>query len=662
MGIDNLIKEYFLLGFIILILVSSTVSTGVYGFIAESSEKTCEKDDEFYNINFNKLTEFCKTNTALQMESKDRDISNCIATGGPADSPWPMKCHDTRHTGRSEYGTSNNSYYELWRYKFDYRADVDPAIGEDGTIYLGGGYKDMVYCFVAIDKYGALKWRYRTDDLIWHMCPSIAEDGTIYFGSWDFCLHAVNPNGTSKWKFDTNDVITSDPVIGDDGTIYFGTMWGIGNGGKIYGVNPNGTEKWRYKTGESILSDPAIGEDGTIYIGSDDRYIYAIYPNGTLKWRFKTGDWIHGSPSIADDDTIYISSYDGYLYALYPNGTLRWKIDIVYGSDGNPSLGQDGTIYICSGSKLFAINPSDGSKKWVFNLGGGVMKSSPAICADGIIYVGIEKGECKGGEIVGVNPDGTERWRRRLSNCWVDSSPCIGEDGIIYVVSSTSSPYSVLHAFGPGGAVEADANGPYYGFTNEPVNFSGYAVYGYPPYSWHWDFGDGNTSDSQNPSHIYNSPGKYNVSLTVTDVENNTAENITWTTIQNTNDPPDKPVITGTKIGKTGESYDYNFVSNDPENNEIWLFIDWGDGYTEEWIGWYSSGQEITVSHEWDKPGVHTIKAKARDGYDAESEWGELKVTMPINQQSTNTFLDNRLFFRFLEQHPRAFPILRKLV
>lgn len=36
------------------------------------------------------------------------------------------------------------------------------------------------------------------------------------------------------------------------------------------------------------------------------------------------------------------------------------------------------------------------------------------------------------------------------------------------------------------------------------------------PISWEWDFGDGNTSTEQNPSHLYTQPGSYNVQLTVT--------------------------------------------------------------------------------------------------------------------------------------------------
>jgi len=43
-------------------------------------------------------------------------------------------------------------------------------------------------------------------------------------------------------------------------------------------------------------------------------------------------------------------------------------------------------------------------------------------------------------------------------------------------------------------------------FTDEtPVDFS----------SWSWDFGDGSTSSEQNPTHIYNGPGPFTVSLTI---------------------------------------------------------------------------------------------------------------------------------------------------
>jgi outer membrane protein assembly factor BamB len=55
----------------------------------------------------------------------------------------------------------------------------------------------------------------------------------------------------------------------------------------------------------------------------------------------------------------------------------------------------DGTIYVgSSGSSsngdngiLYAVNPKDGSQKWIYGTGKPI-KSSPAIGKDGTIYIG----------------------------------------------------------------------------------------------------------------------------------------------------------------------------------------------------------------------------------------------------------------------------------
>jgi parallel beta-helix repeat protein len=51
----------------------------------------------------------------------------------------------------------------------------------------------------------------------------------------------------------------------------------------------------------------------------------------------------------------------------------------------------------------------------------------------------------------------------------------------------------------------------------EKVQFYGNAYGGKPPYSWSWDFGDGDTSLMQNPIHQFISAGIFNVSLKVID-------------------------------------------------------------------------------------------------------------------------------------------------
>jgi outer membrane protein assembly factor BamB len=450
--------------------------------------------------------------------------------GPPMDSAWPMYCHDTRHTGRSLYSTTENPYEEKWRfYSAGGSIDETPVIDSNGIIYFCGAYEHLDRYLFAIYPDGTEKWRFKTDGLIFGSSPAIDEDGTIYVGSWDTKLYAINPNGTLKWESPgTGGSIACSPAIGEDGTIYIGNY-----GSKIVAINPNGTIKWFYNTDDDITSDPAIADDGTIYIGSLDSYLYALYPNGTLRWRFKTGDRIYGSPSIADDGTVYIgSSWDSYLYAIYPNnGTLKWK----YGGAGtpnNPSIGSDGTVYAGYLYDLIALYPN-GNLKWDFYVGNNryIGKSAPAISADGTIYFGIDYVNDDGGEIIAVNPNGTERWRKKIANWWVDSSPSIAEDGTVYIGSTYDVSRGYIHAFG-----NIESNSPpntpgISGPTNVNVGEKNWYIFtaidpDNNPIQLFVDWGDGTSGwigeyASGEPmwvEHAWNNEGTYTIKAKVKDV------------------------------------------------------------------------------------------------------------------------------------------------
>ncbi len=77
----------------------------------------------------------------------------------------------------------------------------------------------------------------------------------------------------------------------------------------------------------------------------------------------------------------------------------------------------------------------------------------------------------------------------------------------------------------------ADADGPYEADEGEPIQFQGDASGGVPPYSFHWDFGNSDTSDEEDPIYTYDDPGVYQVILTVIDDENNTDDDATTATI-----------------------------------------------------------------------------------------------------------------------------------
>ena len=98
------------------------------------------------------------------------------------------------------------------------------------------------------------------------------------------------------------------------------------------------------------------------------------------------------------------------------------------------------------------------------------------------------------------------------------------------------------------------------------------------------------------------------------------------------NEPPNTPTIEGPISGKAGVEYKYTFVTTDPEEYDIYYWINWGDGTNTSWIGPYPSGEDITLNHTWSEQGTYEIKAKAKDVRGSESDWATLPVTMPLNQ------------------------------
>ena len=121
-------------------------------------------------------------------------------------------------------------------------------------------------------------------------------------------------------------------------------------------------------------------------------------------------------------------------------------------------------------------------------------------------------------------------WGCSLSNSYQYGQVYASDDGW-NTWESTSDVDTCFKTYGTYAPLVADADGPYEGVVNDPIQFHGGATGGKPPLTWHWDFGDGNYSTDQNPIHTYDAMGEYHATLTVTDSDHNVCNDTTTVTI-----------------------------------------------------------------------------------------------------------------------------------
>jgi hypothetical protein len=123
------------------------------------------------------------------------------------------------------------------------------------------------------------------------------------------------------------------------------------------------------------------------------------------------------------------------------------------------------------------------------------------------------------------------------------------------------------------------------------------------------------------------------------------------------NQPPTAPRITGQTNGKKGKEYSYSIIGSDPDHDELYVIIEWGDNTSSDLLGPYEGTYDITMNHTWNQKGTYKIKVRAKD-HIGWGLWGTLKVTMPKG----TSYAEALPFKQFLTLHPRMFPILRYLL
>jgi len=364
----------------------------------------------------------------------------------PTVPPWPMFGHDAAHTGLSDRAGPQAPKL-LWSHEISGVAPGAPAVGADGTVYVGSG------SLIGTTLYFG---------------PGGQEAGprgiASAMGGEGAGVTALGPGGTAKWEHPTKGPVLCSPALGPDGTIYV-----CGMDGQVSALTAEGGLRWECRLSGSPDSAPTVGPDGVIYVAPADGSVYAIAPDGTVRWRCEGGAQLGSSPALDPSGTVYVGSTrfregaaweprtpEGRLLAVTAQGTVRWRCDAGQATLSAPVVGPDGTVYVAAGPQLpllatqsfvLAVAP-DGTPRWRCKLEEEVA-GGPALGPDGTVYIAESSGPVDAdgkaktdGQVCALGTDGTVRWRCAVGTLG-SGSLLVDSAGVVYVAAGAGTVCAV---------------------------------------------------------------------------------------------------------------------------------------------------------------------------------------------------------------------------
>lgn len=177
--------------------------------------------------------------------------------------------------GTIYFGCEDAYLYAVWpdstlRWRVATGAQIkfsSPAVSSSGSVYVGS-YDGFLYAFTAG---GGFQWAYFTNNPI-RSSPAIGGDGTVFVGAGSK-LFAIRSDGNLQWDYDTDGEVQSSPAyvagrnavcVGDDA-------------GSFHVVHADdGGNDWTARVGSPIRSSPAPAANGNVYVADVSGKLWAF--------------------------------------------------------------------------------------------------------------------------------------------------------------------------------------------------------------------------------------------------------------------------------------------------------------------------------------------------------------------------------------------------
>ena len=363
----------------------------------------------------------------------------------------------------------------LWSFDIggDSGGDIScPAVGPDGTLYIGGGKM-----FALDGTTGEKKWEFAAAATR----PVVGPDGAVIVvpSGYDSDpttrkVYALDGStGEKKWEASLP-WAGGWPAVGGVGLIY------LLAGNSIYALDAStGAEQWRFN-GPAFPGNLVLGEDGTVYFTFGDFAGLCALDGRTGQQRWRLGAGGAHPESSQDDavvganDVIYVSDFSPrgpaplgypYLHARNSSTGRAWNVP---GALSCLGIGGGGILFAVTAKDMgfpmspntvslsFAsLNPENGHAIWQLPWWTGPHSGIrvPAVAEDGTVYLSmnrfmtefffagsLEALDGGGGSTKWsfVPPGSVAGWSPRSF-----SEPALGPDGTVYIGCANGTLYAL---------------------------------------------------------------------------------------------------------------------------------------------------------------------------------------------------------------------------
>jgi outer membrane protein assembly factor BamB len=266
-----------------------------------------------------------------------------------------------------------------------------------------------------------------------------ADQENVYL-AFDKNVYSISiSNGVENWRFPlegkANVTYYAPPALTDDGQLIVGDYINI-----LHSLNPaTGQENWNFSEATDRYVGSVLTASGSIFAPNAAHVLYALNSNGTKKWSFTTEGPLWAQPVTSPDcDCIYVPSMDHHVYAVnVETGEQEWQSEKLGGSIvGTPALSADGILYVGTfNNEIVALQAADGEILWRVATGDWVW-GGPVLQGERLFFGDLS------GKIYAVDAKtGAIIWQQQPGGT-ITESPLVTEDAV-YVTTETGNIFAL---------------------------------------------------------------------------------------------------------------------------------------------------------------------------------------------------------------------------